>query len=541
MKTLLKRVIYTLMLALAYMLQLMPGHADTESALLSHVLTEDEIALWWRVRTFSTTADDRTHALNTLVEQKLIRGVYPVPSDWYYLLYMEHGKDGYTDESYRRLARAALMLRVLDIVPNYHQLRLCYFSREGAKMMKSCYTHSIENACEFVFQFVRVHDVYDWDEDGLRKKKRAEEPTVEELQQSAVRYLATTAWHDGRYYKFDPNKLTAEQINTIIDSARGHESLHLLFNPKAFNPELDIPDNWKEKAQDLINKGCPVHVSPHYKLIVRDFDEITRAAGCDKEASLMHYPNRSDTVDALYRGEGSFAYGNNYYDYYPDFGVYDNELCDRAPISPIYLPEANCIIENSLLYCVYYNSKLPILKKLEIMEFLIQQGAPPYISTDIMETSPMWDRARFEKRPAELYCDSYLVTELLLNYGGFYRGVYNPHSGEHLYTDSSAFIILLAAYQQGEDRKHTMELIKQFILHHPYMDCRCLWVSWAVQYGLTEEECIDIAKDYFRRYGKNSRKETLQHWRGVAEKKGYTKLVKIIDKALNKINDKARK
>ena len=153
----------------------------------------------------------------------------------------------------------------------------------------------------------------------------------------------------------------------------------------------------------------------------------------------------------------------------------------------------------------------------------------------------MSDRARFEKRPAELYCDSYLVTELLLNYGGFYRGAYNPHSGEHLYTHSSAFIILFAANQQGEDRKHTMELIKQFILHHPYMDRRCLWVSWAVQYGLTEEECIDMAKAYFRRYGKNSRKETLQHWRGVAEKKGYTKLVKIIDKALNKINDKARK
>lgn len=424
----------------------------TEYEVMSSVLNDDELAMWWRVRTLSTTPKDYAKALRTLINEKMIQGCYPVNADWYFMQYLNKQSSENWEQKLRNIARTALMLRVMG-------------------------------------KHTRLDGVQAYDFPAPHTKG------------NAPRKMSIAAWEIQHPYIKIPNfkmELSAEDLERIIDSARGPESLYFLLSPQSFGKhELNL--HWRTKAEELIAKGVRPHTDIRYKAVITNFtggtayqnslhNELSSKSGKKLLSTLQNHFHISETI------------------------------INRYPYSmiPIFVPEGKFIIQDSLIETVYKNDDIPLVHKLEIIEFSLQNGAPLYDNIFSIGYNTL-----ITKREEALLSKDVLIPELALHYGSFH--------GE----DPTIFLTHLIARQKGGVKELSKKLLPAVLQHPLYPNDFNFKVALELP---NEDDALFFLETYssvFREQLSEIAAQQLKDAHRRAQEKGYHRLMKRIDNLLN--------
>lgn len=428
----------------------------TEAEVMSTVLDKDMLDMWWRVRTRTTTREDKLTALKLLRQHKLIAGTYPVEADWYYL----RGIMPLEDENYPKLALAGLMFRVLGLMPNRSGEPHC--SREDEKIANLISAYNFQGSRGFNYGDVEFTPY-----------------SVKDSSSSTRMHVALRFIETGHKLFISESPIfSREELDAIIDSARGPESIYLLLYPQGFGAH-QAPSNWREKAEKLVSRGVPVHVGTNLRDIVRD-----SCSGPYRRGYIPEIASRRSMVNSLFRNCGGYVYGEE--------DCMDRYDCDNFYIlpysmSPFYLPEGDCVIDTPLLQALYEDKKLDIETKIQMMEFLLQHGTPPYLGVGVFEKGIM-----VLNDSSSLLSEDVLIPELLLNYGGFCQ-LNNSKQYDAL------FLVRLINNQHGDDREHSMKLLLA-MLEHPNFNHKTNNVPVIVAELLPEDDAIRFMNRYIQLY-----------------------------------------
>lgn len=454
----------------------------TEAEVMSTVLDKDMLDMWWRVRTRTTTREDKLTALKLLRQHRLISGTYPVEADWYYL----RGIMPLEDENYPKLALAGLMFRVLGLMPNRSGEPHC--SREDKKIANLITAYNFQGSRDLNYEGV------------MFRTYSMENATSSTRMHVALRFIET-----GQKIFISRNAIfTREKIDAIIDSARGPESIYLLFYPQGFG-DHHAPSNWRDKAEELVSRGVPVHVGTNLRDIIRD-----SCGGSYRRGYIPEIANRRAMVNSLFRNCGGYVYGEE-----DCMDRYDSDNFYGLPysMSPFYLPEGNCVVDTPLLLALYKDKKLDIETKIQMMEFLLQHGTPPYLGDWVFEKG-----SRVLKDSSNLLSEDVLIPELLLNYGGFCQ-LNNSKQYDAL------FLVRLINTQQGDDREHSMKLLLA-MLEHPTFNHQTNEVPKIVAELLPEDDAIRFMNRYIQLYPDSI---FLRHALNVARTRKVDRLISLLE------------
>lgn len=440
----------------------------TEYEVMSSVLSNDELDMWWRVRTLSTTPKDQAKALRTLITEKMIQGCYPVNTDWYFMLYLNNQSSENREQKLRNIARTALMLRVMG-------RHTCLEAYTDACLMDAVTSKAYEI----------LMGIYDF-------------PAPQAKGNAPLKMAIAARELQNPYMKL-PNfkmELAADDMKRIIDSARGPESLYFLLSPQSFGKhELNL--HWRTKAEELIAKGVRPHTDIRYKAIITNF-----TGGPIYQNSLRNELCTESGKKLLSTLQNHFHISNN---------------LGRCPYSmiPIYVPEGKFIIQDPLIETVYKNDAIPLVHKLEIIEFLLHNGAPLY--DDVFNIGRS---ALYSKREEALLSKEVLIPELALHYGSFH--------GE----DPTGFLTYLIATQKGEAKELSKKLLP-VVLRHPLYPNN---FNFEVALDLpNEDDALFFLETYFSVFRKQLSEAAVRDLKDAheeAQEKGYHRLMKQIENLL---------
>lgn len=473
----------------------------TEAEVMSTVFDKKQLAMWWRWRTMQTTREDKQTALKLLREKKYIIGSYPVEADWYYLQNVLIPRE----KNYDKLAEAGLLFRVLGIELNRTVGPKKSLS-ESRKVKELIDTYVWEGA-----------DSHDFSKTSFIQSSlsTASEST---LMRYAVRFIETGQ----RGFKIKNVELDEEELNAIVNSARGPESMYLLLSPSSFGKHK-LPIDWRQRARKLISKGVPVHVGTNLRDIVRDSN-----GGYFYIGYIPQIDKRFTLLNALFRNSCGAVYG----DYYAFSNINDYRDLQSKPykMNPIFLPEGKCVIETPLLEAVAKDAELDVVTKIGVMEFLLQHGTPPYLGAQVFENGLSALKVGGEKA---LQSANVLIPELLLHYGGFME--YSVHRKISKLSNEQKdveFLTKLILLQKGEDREYSMKLLL-LMLQHPHFNAESNLAPLVVSTNLPDTDALRFMKEYCRLFGGKQSHEILKRALNSAKKRNVPQLVQFLEKAIH--------
>lgn len=468
-----------------------PGSAhtarQTAPSLVRKWLSKDDAQLWLRWKTGTLTTKDYKHVLHTLRTEKLMRGDFPDMLD-YQIAFHKLSSCSNRKKACQEVAKTLLMYQILG----------ASYKRRSANSNTAYEDRSTEG------RHYRLID-----------------------ERSREDYMKIIDWVMGKSAMESLPTMSRKEVNNIIRESRGHEALYLLLLPEVVGAGPP-PADWKEQAVELLNRGVPVvPVTP----MQNGIEHILFS-----RANLYHFRGNRylgvedricDFIDFGFNGRYLI---NSFYRWPPrDPSAYFHNMPTTIRTKAVALPDL-AVLDTPLLTALYERKDIPLNRKLEMMEFLLQNGAPPFLGLDIFESS-YYALCNNEANPTD---EQIMVAELMLTYGGIPHTDCIPVNRGVCDLCHSKFIVKLASMRKDKEREYTLRLIEALI-KHPRFSHICMQVNMPEDFAmwLSDEESIKLAKLLFSTV--KIQRDDVNHAIKAAEKSGKHAYKKFLNEILSSL------